>query len=432
MTHMLFENANDYIKNKLCHSIHTSERRSFRGCRRRWCWIFRDFYYPTVTPRPLEFGVAYHKAMEVYYNPETWHDRATAAALALVAFRDKCAEQKAAYLEYFPDMGEEAEIEYNDRLELGLGMIKNYTKRLSPVLDKNLTPYKVEVSFEVFIKDPAGNLVWCKCDICWDRFFKSNFGGAAFNAWQEYLTSHDTLLTLSQRVESYRRNEWMGLPVTYGGRIDAVIVDNYGRFWVFDWKTAASLTAMGEDDYLWWDDQITSYCWALWTLGVDIAGFIYAEIKKSYPLEPEPLKNTYQGRRYSTNKQQVYDYDIYLTTIQENDQEAYEAGFYDKFLEHLKSPDNAFGRRHEIHRTDKELEIAGYNIYLEALEMTDSDLRIYPAPGRFACRTCAFAGPCLSKNRGEDFQYELDSSYDKRRYHYWETKEPSTEGKGGE
>ena len=144
------------------------------------------------------------------------------------------------------------------------------------------------------------------------------------------------------------------------------------------------------------------------------------------------MKNRYKGRLYSTNKQNAFHYDTYLQTIQENDQLAYEAGGYDEFLDYLQGPENRFGQRHEIPRSEAELKNAGETIWLEASDMIDPGLRIYPSPGRFSCRFCSFQGPCISKNRSEDYQYELDSAYDKRQYHYWETKEPSTESKGGE
>jgi hypothetical protein len=209
-------------------------------------------------------------------------------------------------------------------------------------------------------------------------------------------------------------------------------VDSLGRYWVFDWKTARALTSAGDDDYLLLDDQITSYCWALWTLGIDIAGFIYAEIKKSFPVEPEPMKNRYKGRLFSTNKQNSYDPVMYRTTVMENDQLAYEGGAYDDFLAYLESPENRFGQRHEIHRTEAELASAGETIYLEAADITDPGLRIYPSPGRFHCGFCAFQSPCLSKNSKMDYKYELNSAFDKRRYHYWEDTKPSTESKAGE
>src|ERR1700750_1328375 len=96
----------DYIKEGLTHSIHTSQRRSFRGCRRRHDWIFNQFYYPAVTAKPLEFGVAFHAALEVFYNPDTWDDKETSAALALVTFKQKCEEQKKAFLEHNFELGD--------------------------------------------------------------------------------------------------------------------------------------------------------------------------------------------------------------------------------------------------------------------------------------------------------------------------------------
>jgi hypothetical protein len=226
---------------------------------------------------------------------------------------------------------------------------------------------------------------------------------------------------------------WHGLPVTYGGRIDALIQDALGRVWVFDWKTAAQLTAAGEEDYMLLDDQITSYCWALRLLGIEVAGFIYAEIKKAYPEEPEPMKHARLGRLYSVSKNANYDPNTYIATVSENDPTAYDNGLYDEYIEWMKeSGAGRFQQRHQIFRNDDELDSAGENIWAEAADITNPDLRIYPAPGRFGCRFCAFQGPCMSKNRKEDYVYELSTMFDKRRYHYWEDKEPSTEGKGGE
>src|SRR3954471_8596037 len=90
----------DYIDARLVHEVHTSERRSFRGCRRRWNWIFQDFYYPQLTAKPLEFGVAFHAAMEVLYDPTTWKlPRDIVLNSAKVMFHDVCAEQRSKFLE---------------------------------------------------------------------------------------------------------------------------------------------------------------------------------------------------------------------------------------------------------------------------------------------------------------------------------------------
>jgi hypothetical protein len=408
----------DYIEAKLTHSIHTSGRRSFRGCRRRWNWIFNQFYYPTVTAKPLEFGVAAHKAWEAMYDPDQWYDRAASAAVALVVFKKTVEAQRAAYRDKHGELSLEEEQDYDERVELGLGMIKYYGKKFLPY--EQLTPIKVEVAFEVPIKHSDGRELWCKCDNCWNRYM-------AF--WKARIESDPEQSYVPLAISHHA---WKGLPVTYGGRIDVLFVDEYGRIWIGDWKTAAQLTADGKDQFLLLDDQITSYCWALWTLNLDIAGFLYMEIKKGFPQEPEPLKRPYRGCIYSTSKNNDYDYETYVKTVEENDPFGYVNGNYNSYIEWLRTEGVVYHRRHQIDRSEAELQLAGDNIFEEAADMVDPNLRIYPSPGRFSCSFCAFIDPCLAANRGDQVLPLLEVMYEKRKYHYWETKEPSTEGKGGE
>jgi hypothetical protein len=379
-------------------------------------------YYPLITPKPLEFGSAFHKAMEKFYDPLTWHDKETAAALALAAFVEECKEQYKRYLRLNkgnidPDM----KADYNERIQLGLGMLRYYTKYVSGEYDVNFKPVKVEIEFEVPIKSPAGEYMWCKCDQCWKRthtWLHANKPSAYPMEWVD--AEHD-------------RAAWKGLPVTYGGRIDMLAQDELGRYWVFDWKTAARLSsASGNDEFMLLDDQITSYCWALWSLGIPVAGFVYAEIKKATPEEPEPNKTQRMGRWYSVNKQMSTTYEMYKATVEENDPQAYFAGRYDDFLAYLKSDDGPkFHVRHQIFRSDIELQNAGVNIWHEANDMTNPDLRIYPSPGRYACSFCAYREPCLMKNKGEDYMYTLNTMFEKRSKHYFEERSSTTSSRGG-
>src|SRR4051812_45444806 len=88
----------EYIDLGLCHSIHTSERKAFRSCRRRWSWTNREMYYPRTTPAPLEFGVAFHAAMEKFYDPRTWfQDFTVKQSLAMLEFKKVIDEQFAKY-----------------------------------------------------------------------------------------------------------------------------------------------------------------------------------------------------------------------------------------------------------------------------------------------------------------------------------------------
>jgi hypothetical protein len=418
--------VDDYIKNNLVHSLHTSESKSFRGCRRRWSWIFRDFYYPTVTAKPLEFGVAFHKAMEALYDPDTWNDREVAFSIAKVVFKKTVEAQRKAFEINHGPLDPEVAADYTGRVVLGLGMLTYYYQKVLPVYDwGQFTPVRVEIKFEVPITSPQGEQLWCKCDVCWRRYVSFHKANPTKPTWPEGSIG---VKIVDEEYKGSHWKMWRGLPVTYGGRLDCLAQDQDGRYWIIDWKTAAQLTRDETGNYLLTEDQITRYCWALWLLGIDVAGFIYAEIKKAVPSEPEPLKRPYKGRLYSCNKQKAYDKDLFVKTVSEGDPGAYHDGLYDEFIEYLETEGaTLFHARHQVHRNEEELRNAGLAVWQEATEMLNPDLQIYPNAGRFNCGGCAFIEPCLGTNRGEDVQYYLDSMFDKRIRHYYEDAPASTD-----
>lgn len=228
----------EYISNGLCHSLHTSERRSFRSCRRRWHWSSIDMYYPLVTPQPLEFGVAYHAAMEEFYRPEFWfQDREVQKYVAMQRFKQVCQQQ----LKKYERLNGQPEVDvlndYKERVQLGLNMFKYYAEQISPQFDKGFRPVEVEVAFEVPILSPQGQAIWCTCARCRKKYI----AGASI--------LHDHL---------YDWDSWQGLPVTYGGRIDMLAQDEIGRYFVVDWKTCSRLLDEGkEESFLELDDQIS-------------------------------------------------------------------------------------------------------------------------------------------------------------------------------
>lgn len=359
------------------HEIHTSERKSFKACRRKWNWIFRENYYPTTTAKPLEFGIAYHKAMETFYNPETWKmDREVIGELAVKVFVDECEKQRRAFLQDMDStyLEEDVQQDYDDRVELGSGMLRYYYKKIHPVVDKGFKPIDVEVAFEVPIPNPeTGEPLRCKC--------------------------HNEI-------------------IYYAGRIDMLAEDDFGDYWIFDWKTAARLSG-DNDEYLYLDDQISSYVWALRKkLNLPVQGFVYVEQKKGFPQEPKPNKTRRLGCLYSVSKTQEVEYETYLQAIKENDTDAYQSGAYDEYLEWLKVEGPKFYDRFQIVKSPKELEEIEYNLSLEAMDMTDPDLRIYPSAGRFGCNFCAFRQVCLGKNMQEDYVYTLETLFEKREHYY--------------
>jgi len=420
------------IRQGLVHEVHTSERRSFRGCRRRWHWIFQDFYYPQVTAKPLEFGVAFHNAMEVLYEPKTWKwPRDVVLGSAKEKFLETCESQKKKFLESTSSQyiqNEEVEQDYSDRVELGLGMLNYYATEVAPIYDAHLTPLRVEVSFIVPINNPdTGEFLFCTCKRCLktiDEWYQKTCMEA----------NGEDLVAVQQQASNLRKS---GLPVCLAGRIDLLAEDEHGDYWILDWKTAARLArgdASGQDrdEFLELDDQIGSYVMALRRkLGLNVRGFIYVELKKAFPSPPQRNTQVRLGRMYSVNRQQAVDYDSYLKTVKEEDTDAYEAGLYDEHLEWLKSEGPKFHNRYQVVKSEPELEEIERQLFLEASEMCDPNLRVYPSPGRFSCGFCAFRQPCLETYRQMDPQYLLDTLFDKRDKHYW-VKEASTDSQGGE
>lgn len=389
------------------HEIHTSERRSFRGCKRRWNWAYREGFVPEQPAKPLEFGIAFHMAMETGYHPDTWKTTTPAqkAKHAIEVFTEECNRQREQYLRVTNQTHlEQAQgDDYAERIELGVGMLNYYWLNIHPKFDDWFEPVYVEIAFEVPIEDPdrPGEILRC-----------TNSPACGQNH------SNDPNDDDSK--------------VVYSGRIDALVKDKrYGGYLIWDHKTAAQLAA--NDDFLQLDDQVKGYVWALAkALGLDVRGFIYQEIRKDFPRAPQELKRKMNGRSYSTNKQAPVLYEEFVSFIKLNDGDAYAEGKYDDYIAYLKSDEAPkFHQRFTVLENENELAETAKNISLEAADMVSAQTRIYPSVGKFTCNSCAFRQPCVSVFQGEDTQYLLDTMYIQTNRRYWmDAKPDSDKGKG--
>jgi hypothetical protein len=414
----------DLIHKRLVHEIHTSERRSFRGCRRRWHWVFQDFYYPQVTAKPLEFGVAFHNAMEVLY--ETFVDTCNAQRDQFLSLNNQ------AYLE------DEANVDYNERIELGKGMLEYYCREVAPKYDSGFRPISVEQEFIVPIQNPdTDEYLWCQCMRCiktQEQYWAEN-NMTGYELRQQVDIDGPCWEVVNKKTGDL--SLWRGLPVCLAGRIDLLAQDNHGDYWIVDWKTAARLargdvSGQDRDEFLELDDQIGSYVMALRRkLGLNVRGFIYVELKKAVPGPPQENKTVRLGKKFSVNKNQAVDVETYIATVSAEDAEAYEAGLYDEFIGFLKAEGQNFHGRYQVYKGDNELEEIERYLFMEAREMTNPDLAIYPSPGRFSCGFCAFRQPCLESFQQGDPQLLLDTLFEKRQKHYW-VKQLSTDKESGE
>lgn len=353
------------------HIIRTSDRIQFKKCRRNWDFgsIIRQGYVPDRSAPPLEFGTDIHKALDIWYEPSTWHlvtNRGTRHIIAAATISDFEARQDARLKERRePGTGfieEEVKQEFAERKDLGVGMLKNYF--LWAPLEDDFTPVYTEVDFEVPILDNDGNPFICDCH---------------------------------------------GVPVVYQGRLDGIVKDKGGWYWILEHKTAKTL---GDTSHLQLDEQTTSYAWALQhMLGIRVQGVIYNELAKEYPHPPKRNKTRRLGCIYTVAKDQNTTYELYLETLIENGEPL---GPYEDILAHLKEQGNKFVRRVPVNRNLHQLENMGRQIYLEAKEMINPDLPIYPNPNKFTCSYCAFRQPCIAMNDGSDYQFLLDEDYRQR------------------
>ena len=334
--------------------IRTSDRGSFKACRRKWDLgsKLRQNYEPVAPAKPLEFGTAIHAGFEEYYDP-LWWSKTTPTERTMAAigrFKAECDRQKRKRLEFSGDesLSLEDEEDFAERLILGTEMFKNYGDYYGE--SDNFTPLYTELEFEVPIPD----------------------------------TDH-----------------------IYQGRIDLVIEDAYGEYWIVDHKTRGSF---GSTEHYTLDEQAASYAWALQEmLKIPVAGVLFNEVLKAYPKKPEPLARG----GFSQSKQQRTTYELYYQTLLENNEPHHK---YAEFLEFLKNKGNPFFRRIQIHKSPRELKNLAQQIRLEALDMGNPDIPIYPSPGMFNCMGCAFSAPCIAINDGSDIEWIMETSYRKRDY----------------
>jgi hypothetical protein len=372
------------------HEIHTSENRSYRGCRRRWDWAYRQGYVLSQSPKPLELGIAFHIGMQTFYNPETWETttKEEKASNAVQAFTLECERQREKFLRTTRQervMVAEGD-DYAERIDLGIGMIEHYANHIHPTQDNWFRPVMVEVPFRVPLLDT-----------------RPEHKGDPIQCWNPGTDP-------GQCGQHHPR----GAPVTFDGRIDMIVEDiANGGYLVWDHKSAAAVQA--NDYILHMDDQVAGYSWALRSvLEIDIRGFVYAEYKKDYPKPPGTLKKVRDGKLFSVNKQQGTSLEVFVETVDKYDHQAYMDGKYAEYIAWLGGKDAmVYHKRFVIVKTPYELDQVGYNLSMQAAEMVNPSLPIYPAPGKFSCSGCAYYAPCRGKNAGEDIEYTLSTLYEK-------------------
>lgn len=334
--------------------IRTSDRSTFRRCRRKfnWSYLHRGNRTGREAKAPLWLGTGFHYAMEDFHGHK--HHKSAAEALRSYAFATKKSK------------GVGVPTDWEELVDQGSGMLDYYQEWLR-TRDGLSTLWvdgipQVEVRFQVPV------------DI--DPVFLARVG---FDA------------------------------CVYTGTIDRVCIDEFGRIWPLDYKTAKAI----QTGHLETDAQVTAYCWAVQQIySLPVAGFIYQQHKKQVPHEPAFLKGT---GAFSVAKNQVTTYALYAKALRNLYGSVEKApGLNIQFLNNLAAEESDRAdkliSREFVERNRHQIDSELAKIQAEVMEMLDPNLALYPNPTRDCSWDCDFKVACLSLDDGSDWNYEIETN----------------------
>lgn len=339
-------------------SIHISDVKAFRQCRRKWSWSspLRDNLEPMVIYAPFFTGRAIHAALEFFYRDGVPFNKTVDTFL-------NSEEVNMDQLEALWPMEEKA---LDEQIFLIRQLIDHYAlwtaQDRSKYSDANLEFISLEEQFELPMPLPGGGF-------------------------------HDT--------------------ITIGGRLDGMVKHkDTGKLWIWETKTAKAIG--GLVNTLSNDEQCGLYIYAarqMW--GDEVEGMLYNVIGKTPPAQPKVL----DSGLLSQNKQANTSSFFFLRAVWEEHPDWTDETIqehYGGFIESLREKNQKFFRRHPVYRTNAELKILMEGIYWTGMEMLSPMLFPYAAPGWFSCGFCSFKAPCLAMNMGADYRVLLREEYQTR------------------
>lgn len=345
--------------------IHVSDLRSFKQCRRKWNWssMLRMGLEPQRPYAPFFTGRAVHHCLEHYYSNKH------------VPFEKSLEQFLDIELKHMQESGAlwQAEREtIDEQIELIRGITSHYKQWVSytadtPWGDNNLEFIAMEVKFHVPLYSPTGGR--------------------------------------SSKVD-------------LGGRFDGLVrrKDN-GTYWIWEAKTTRSINELERS--LVNDEQAGAYMLAAEQMfNVKVSGVLYNIMRKKIPSKPSVLQNGTLSKNKSIDTT-AYAY-MDAAVKQHPDWTKQQILIeYEEILDILLNKGNDFFRRVGIYRTANELKQIQKDLWSVGLEMTRSNVAIYPSPSWMNCNFCHFRAPCLAMNAGSDVDLILAQEYQPRQE--WET-----------
>jgi PD-(D/E)XK nuclease superfamily len=341
--------------------IRTSDRITFRRCRRKWNWYYsgRHNLRPQNESAPFWLGSGIHFSMEDFHG----YNKYGHPAEALAAYEQ--ATRKSGLI--MPD-------DTNELLDLGQGMLNYYESWLAnrDPLQTLWVDGEPQVEVNVLIEIPKEDLLQAGCP---------------------------------QRILD------LYTAIYYSMTFDRTVIDDYRRLWLIEYKSAKNFAWHHFET----DQQVSSY---MWGMGIKypeypIAGTCYQQHKKQVPEPPAFLSQT---KRFSTSKRMKTTYAMYSTAL---------ANLYGRspsnwpepnrlYLEWVLSQEtetaDSLIKRDYVERNEHQIRNEYSKMLLEISEMLDPDIRLYPNPTRDCRWDCPFNLPCIHLDSGADWVSELQRS----------------------
>lgn len=190
------------------------------------------------------------------------------------------------------------------------------------------------------------------------------------------------------------------------GTLDRVCIDEHGRLWIVEYKTAKRFETGHFDT----DPQCNTYAWAGKVVyDRPVAGVIYQQHFKAIPEKPEFLKSG----SFSCNKNQHTSHRLYRQALLDlyGDLKLAPAKNLE-FLNNLTMEETAesdrYVRRDWVYRNDHQIQSEGVKMLMEIEEMLREDLPLYPTPTRDCSWDCKMLTACVSMDDGSDWEYALE------------------------
>ena len=340
-------------------SIHISDIRTFRSCRRKWQWSsgLQMNLEPVIPYVPFFTGKALHAALEFYYRDGVPLDQTV----------DKYLLSEKENMERVDDLWPAEKTSFEEQIDLIRDMIYHYSlwqaQDERKYADKNLEFISLEQGFEIPLPLP------------------------------DFVGEHPD--------------------ATLGGRFDGIVKHKgTGQYWIWETKTTRSATELTRS--LVNDEQCGVYMYAASKmLGVPVVGVLYNILRKKTPTEPKMLQNGSLSQARSIDTTAFH----YLSTIRscfpDWSKETIEQE-YGEMLASLLPNEDKFFLRYPVHRSDVEIKMLMTNVYHTAIEMMNPQLALYPAPNWLNCNFCQFRSPCLAMNAGGNYRVLLEEEYQHR------------------